>query len=228
MALGNDAIAAGMDITPDNTTDANTIGSEITKSRDYIAQFFAAAKSYADGLFGAISLSWSSITGKPSTFPPSSHSLSSHSGSLGADRLSSGVMSGNFGATGNIEMNGNLRSSGARNNAVSSWLNVGVDPSGYIGQTSSARRFKQDIEDFDAGGNVDAIRPRRFRWRKWKDRGFDHGLIAEELEEAGFGWLVTRDENGDPFGVRYELLAIALIPEIQALRARVAKLEGAD
>lgn len=37
MATGDDAAAAGMDIVPGSTM-ANTIDTEITKSRDYIAQ----------------------------------------------------------------------------------------------------------------------------------------------------------------------------------------------
>jgi len=87
-------------------------------------------------------------------------------------------------------------------------------------------RFKQDIEDFESGGNVDEIRPRRFRWSQYPDRDFDYGLVAEEIEQAGYGWLITRTGDGQPLGIRYEMLAIALIPEIQQLRARVAQLEG--
>ena len=38
MAIGDDAVAAGMSIVDGATTDANTIDTEINRSRDYIAQ----------------------------------------------------------------------------------------------------------------------------------------------------------------------------------------------
>lgn len=225
---GNDAQAAGLDVMDGGEKVRGTNGGwrGVNKTRDMIVWALNQAKAYADSLFGSISLSWGAITGKPATFPPSSHSLASHSGSLAVDRLSSGVMAGNFGATGNVEMNGNLRSTGVRVNAISSWINVGVDPSGFLGQTSSTARMKENIEDFEAGGDIDAVRPRRFNWIAWPDLEPDHGVIAEELISAGYGWLVTLDENGEPFGVRHELAWIALIPELQKLRARVSDLEA--
>src|SRR3546814_7862193 len=61
MALGDGAISAGMDIV-DPEEDRRNGADEITKTRDYIAQFL-----------NSISLTWSAITGKPSSLPPSAH-----------------------------------------------------------------------------------------------------------------------------------------------------------
>lgn len=51
MAIGDDALAEGMDVTPDETTDANTLGTEISKTRDYIAQFFNSVKAWVTATF---------------------------------------------------------------------------------------------------------------------------------------------------------------------------------
>ena len=50
------------------------------------------------------------------------------------------------------------------------------------------------------------------------------GLIAEEVEAAGFPELVTRDEDGELQGVAYERLAVALLPTIRAQQAQIKAL----
>ncbi len=88
MAIGDDAIAAGMAIVA-GTAQANTIDTEINRSRDYIAQRTSAVTPITKGGTGATTAAaartnlgcaaashahtWSQITGIPATFAPSSH-----------------------------------------------------------------------------------------------------------------------------------------------------------
>ena len=52
-----------------------------------------------------------------------------------------------------------------------------------------------------------------------------HGLIAEEVEKAGFGEFVVRNADGDIVALNYDRLWIALLPVVRELRDRVADLE---
>jgi hypothetical protein len=99
MATGDDAIAAGMANVNGATAPANTIDTEIMLTRDYIAQgrgatdsataskvvkrdaagrakfaspsaaADAATKGYVDAAVAGVDVSWSGITGKPTSFP---------------------------------------------------------------------------------------------------------------------------------------------------------------
>lgn len=119
-----------------------------------------------------------------------------------------------------------LTNPAARSTPVTGWLNLGVDAGGRIGQTSSSARYKKDIDDLQHAGRIDDLRPRRFAWIEGDQP--DVGLIAEEVAAAGYSDLVTYNEDGETMGVRYEMLAVLLIPEIIALRKRVAALEAGN
>lgn len=130
----------------------------------------------------------------------------------------------NFGVDGTGRIDGRFRNQYARDNVVTGWYNLGVASDGTIGQTASARRYKQHIENLEHTGDIDALRPRRFEWRSGKAP--DIGLIAEEVADAGFSDLVTYNSEGTIMGVRHELLPVILLAEVQSLRARVAELEA--
>lgn len=117
-----------------------------------------------------------------------------------------------------------LTNPAAWSTAVAGWRNVGVDSGGRIGQTSSSERYKRNIHDLTHEGDIDQLRARRFEWIEGDLS--DIGLIAEEVAAAGFEDLVTYTDEGETLGVRYEMLAVVLIPEIIALRQRVADLEA--
>lgn len=98
---------------------------------------------------------------------------------------------------------------------------------GSMGYVPSSRRFKQDITTApDVKSAMLAMRVVTFRyieavtqlgdaaWVEW-------GVIAEELDELGLTWAVDYDENGLPFGVKYERLVLAVIPVIQDHEARL-------
>ncbi|WIA96404.1 hypothetical protein [Curtobacterium sp. MCBA15_004] len=51
------------------------------------------------------------------------------------------------------------------------------------------------------------------------------GVIADDLDELGLEEFIFRDETGALAGVHYELLALALLPVIQAQEARLSTIE---
>lgn len=94
---------------------------------------------------------------------------------------------------------------------------------GRIQRSTSAARFKQDIEDLAVDpSEVLALRP-----RTWRDRGdvaqdpetdrWHVGLIAEEVIEAGLEEFVDFDPDGNPDSVAYDRLVVALIPLLRKL-----------
>lgn len=113
-------------------------------------------------------------------------------------------------------------------------LCVGINDQLAPCSTSSAR-FKQDVRTL---GNMhealSTLRPVSFRYRKdvVADRAapVQYGFLAEEVAEV-LPTLVTHDEEGRPYTVRYALLTPLLLAEIQrqereleALRERVERL----
>lgn len=121
---------------------------------------------------------------------------------------------------------------------------VYVQPDGQLGTAvPSSRRFKEEIRSMgDAGAFLQQLRPVTFRYRSELDpSGARHyGLIAEEVAEVA-PELVVFSPDGEPEGVRYHLLDVLLLAELQRqyrvnneqaavieeLRRRVDELSGA-
>ncbi|MFJ2297391.1 tail fiber domain-containing protein [Oerskovia paurometabola] len=125
--------------------------------------------------------------------------------------------------------------------------NCGINGDGTILRSTSARRYKQDIEDLVVDPDVVL----QLRPRTWRDRGeIDRdpecttrypGFIAEELVEAGLEQFVVYTPEGEVDAIAYDRLTAALVPVLQrqqrqldeqattlaALAAKVAALEGA-
>ena len=72
------------------------------------------------------------------------------------------------------------------------------------------------------------LRPVTFRYRKEVADGDDmppYGLIAEEVVEVA-PELVVYDKEGQPYSVRYHLLAPMLLNEMQKQQRRIEELEA--
>ena len=98
---------------------------------------------------------------------------------------------------------------------------------GRAGYASSSRRKKTAIRpaDEEALAALLDVEPKSFRYRaeiarrtaKRINEGADYvpavelGLIAEELDEVGLGFFVYHDENGQPEGIEYGMLTVALL-----------------
>jgi len=112
---------------------------------------------------------------------------------------------------------------------------------GTISRFSSARRYKQDIEDFTVPlSDVLQLRPVTFKWNpettKSEETGSMTGLIAEEVEAISDDMKrICRynEETGEIESVQYSQLPVFLIGAIKelaqknsALEARIAELEA--
>ena len=51
------------------------------------------------------------------------------------------------------------------------------------------------------------------------------GYIAEEVNEI-LPEIVNKDPDGEPEGVKYEMVTVLLVEEIKKLKARIEVLEG--
>jgi hypothetical protein len=192
--------------------------------------FDVANKGYVDSVVAAINLSWGSISGKPSTFPPSAHNHDAGnitSGTITRPVSTSGE--GRFGAAWN-------------NNIVSTRRAVWMEADGTLGHTASARKFKQDIRPAELTfEQLRAIPVVLYRYRKQvaaeKAGKIDHaateiGTLADDLHDLGLWQFVIYDNDGAPLSVHYELLALAalslgqqLADRVEAFDARLTALE---
>lgn len=246
---GNDALAAGYDVM-DGGEDWRNGWRAINRTRDLVARALAA-------------ISWSSLTGKPSSFPNADVTAADASategrlvryGSAGRINVSTPTTGGNAanksyvddavaGASG-VDSTARARASAAQDDADDAlngelnaavysrtlsgyYRNLYVNTSGTIGWVSSSARFKQDIAEWAPDRQaIIAAQLVQFRYIADGDDGpIQHGLIAEQLDGLGLEWLVEYDEDGAPFGVRYDLLALGILALVQDHDARLTTLE---
>ena len=121
---------------------------------------------------------------------------------------------------------------GSPNGTSGSVQEVCVGSDGKIwGQTPgttcmlSSRRFKEQIADMgDSSDKLFQLRPVTFFYRPQYDDGshaLQYGLIAEEVAKV-YPDLVAYDRDGQPYTVKYQLLAPMLLNEFQKQHAVVA------
>ncbi len=92
----------------------------------------------------------------------------------------------------------------------------------------SSLRFKESVETMgDTATKVSALRPVTFRYKREEgsetERPLQYGLIAEEVAKV-FPSLVSYDEEGEPYTVRYSLLTPLLLNEFQRQEIEVVTL----
>ena len=106
------------------------------------------------------------------------------------------------------------------NNAVP----VLIDSNGQLGTVSSSRRFKTDIQDMgDASRDLMRLRPVTYRYKKpFSDgsRPIQYGLIAEEVADV-YPDLVAHSSDGQIETVKYQVLDVMLLNEVQRLQAQI-------
>lgn len=146
--------------------------------------------------------------------------------------------------SGDVQVGGQLRAPDAVTNVITSprysmWIETGT---GRLGNTSSSRRYKQDITD--AAIDVDeflSVIPFVFHYvaevRKRDDPTFDeyvgpeyvvadeYGLMAEDLHAAGMTPWVYYDAEGRPDSVNYTMLVVPLLAAARAERAARDRVE---
>lgn len=121
---------------------------------------------------------------------------------------------------------------------TSAGANVYVAEDGALLRSSSARKYKTDIQD---AGNDYGEKLIEFAPQKWIDKaekkryeedpdnnkkpGYYYGLIADDLDAAGLDMLVNYGAEGEVEGINYDRLAVALLPVIKSLKDQVASLK---
>ena len=105
---------------------------------------------------------------------------------------------------------------------------VRVDANGQLGTAPSSARFKQNIKPMDkASEALHALKPVTFRYKEDLDpEGIPQfGLVAEEVEKVNPD-LVSRDEQGKAFTVRYEAVNAMLLNEFLKEHRKVEALQA--
>ena len=115
--------------------------------------------------------------------------------------------------------------SGIYSATSSSGIEVFINSSGQLGTQTSSVRFKEQVQDMgDRTSKLFQLRPVTFFYKAKYDDGshmLQYGLIAEEVAKV-YPDLVAYDKDGQPYTVKYQLLAAMLLNELQKQHAVVA------
>jgi predicted ribosome quality control (RQC) complex YloA/Tae2 family protein len=90
-----------------------------------------------------------------------------------------------------------------------------VDSDNRIGTLSSSRRYKEEVKPMDKSSEgLFSLQPVTFRYKKNIDPAgtAQFGLIAEDVIKVNAD-LVTPDEEGEPYSVRYDQVNAMLLNE---------------
>jgi len=112
----------------------------------------------------------------------------------------------------------NISASGLQINPDILPIDGGVTPdlginitTGDITRDASSLRYKKNIQNlpYDDYKNILNLNPVKFKWKNSNIEGI--GLIAEELHELGLKDFVIYNAKGEPEGISYKLLTVAII-----------------
>ncbi len=104
-------------------------------------------------------------------------------------------------------------------------VGVVIDASGHVGTLTSSERFKDRIRPMEKLSEaIFSIQPVTFRYKKDLDPDgtLQFGLVAEQVEKVNPD-LVARDEQGQPYTVRYEAVNAMLLNEFLKEHRKVKK-----
>lgn len=112
---------------------------------------------------------------------------------------------------------------------VASGVQVYIDGNGQLGTLTSSARFKEDVADMASKSHrVMQLHPVTFRYKAPYDDGshrLQYGLIAEEVAKID-PELVQFDSNGQAQTVRYHVVNMMLLNEVQRQEAEVGTLRA--
>lgn len=121
---------------------------------------------------------------------------------------------------------------------TSAGANVYVAPDGALVRSTSASKYKTDIQrsyvsdygerllELPTATWMDKAETERYVDGESQDKPVRHfGMIAEDLADAGLEMLVSRGQDGELEGIQYDRIGPALIPVIKQLQDKVNKLE---
>jgi len=251
MAIGDDAIAAGMDVV-EGTTPANTLDTEITLTRDYIAQFHALAM----GAFGNY-VPVSAVVADPATGPyvnlipkydnaarlvcafptAANHATPKNYVDQAITNVADSLDDDFVGKTGNHTMQGNLVVNGNvfvpnATPASTNYTVAYINGDGRLSEGASTQRVKHAIDRAPELPDLFAVPIASFVMNADPDETTRYGPIAEDLaDNPATASFVIYDADGLPksFDQMSYLMAAAAIlhTRVAQLEARVAELEAA-
>jgi trimeric autotransporter adhesin len=114
---------------------------------------------------------------------------------------------------------------GIRGVAVAGGQPVAVNVNGQLGIRASSARFKEAIKPMDKTSEaILALQPVTFRYKKELDAKAipQFGLVAEQVAKVNPD-LVTRDDQGKPFTVRYDEVNAMLLNEFLKEHSKVTE-----
>lgn len=121
-----------------------------------------------------------------------------------------------------------LSSPATYSNTTGSAANVYINSSGKLYRSTSSRRFKTDIQDYEGGlDKLDLLRPVTFHSTIEDDTRLHAGFIAEEVDEAGLTEFVSYDKEGKPDGLHYGHMTALLAKAMQEMDTRLTAVEAA-
>ena len=157
---------------------------------------------------GALQLS--NLTGNqqhPSTFPKS----------VGIGTTAPNGWTGGSTVTTHLHLVGTFKYEGRP--SAASVTALGVDSNGIVRESSSSRRFKENITSYEKGlADVANLNPVTFNYIGEEGTTLA-GLIAEEVDEAGLGEYVVREEDGAPKAINYGHMMALMTNAIKELKA---------
>ena len=89
--------------------------------------------------------------------------------------------------------------------------------------TPSSRRFKENIQPFEANFNLLKAVPRTFTYTQTGEQSM--GFIAEELHALGLHHLVHCDQNDQPRSVEYDKVSVYVLEIVKAQQKLLKKLK---
>ena len=109
-----------------------------------------------------------------------------------------------------------------------------IDSAGQLGTASSSRQYKTDVKPMDkTSESIFGLKPVSFRYKAHNDSTPQFGLIAEDVAEENPD-LIVRDQNGEPYTVRYDAVNAMLLNEflkehrkVEQQQATISRLESA-
>ena len=109
---------------------------------------------------------------------------------------------------------------------IPSGSQVFIDSNGQLGTFTSSLRFKEDVADMgNTSDSLMKLRPVTFHYKTDGSHLLQYGLIAEEVAKV-YPDLVQYDDQGKPFTVRYHLINVMLLNELQKEHGRTQELQA--
>lgn len=240
MATGDDALAAGMDIITTSTDLVKDGGTEINKTRDYIAQQAGGTVAIANGGTGATTASaarsalgandadnLTTGTLPAARLPDHQHTISGGNGVIGLgdaldDKADDDYVKNRVAASPASQQP--LYNPYGRANPVStSWVAAALNSDGRLGIQPSSIRFKTILGDYE--GSALELHPVLYVLNADENEEQRAGFVAEQVAEH-LPHGVVLDSDGQPLALQLDAIVAALVLDVQRLTARIAELEG--